>query len=277
MSMRERAGVGEGAVLERDIAGLAVADYRCPDPRPGPTMVLLPSLGLSRRSWAGPAVLLAQRYRCLAVDPSGQGRSEPPTHFMTVPDLAEAVGKVVESEAGEPVMVVGNSMGASVAAQLAADRPDLVSAAVLVGAFAADEPARRQWLHARSAAFLHPYGALRPMDAAFAETVFGIYNADWHRLMLEDHVDAHPVLASSMWALYSFHLAAALERLGQPVLSVFGENDQLLAVSAPVIREHVKDLTEAVVRGGSHLTTIDQPAALARCIRDWTDSLAGLA
>lgn len=260
-------------VVERVCAGLAVAEYG-PDPAPSarPTLVLLPSLGLSGRSWAGPAEILGRRYRCLAVDPPGQGRSDPPVHFMTVPDLADAVAAVVETDGADRVVVVGNSMGASIAAQLAVSRPDLVEAVVLVGAFVNDDEAsRREWLHSRSSTLLNPYGGLRPMDAATVEAIFGEYRPEWHRMILSDHIDCQPVMGASMWALYSFDMVAALGQLTQPVLSAFGENDQLRSPSSPLIRERVKDLTEAVIPGGSHLTTVDQPQALAHRIQTWIE------
>ena len=72
--------------------GLAVSEYR-PDGPWGRTLVLLSSLGVSRRSWAVPAALLGQSDRCLAIDLPGHGTSPPAGHFLTIPDFADAVAR----------------------------------------------------------------------------------------------------------------------------------------------------------------------------------------
>jgi pimeloyl-ACP methyl ester carboxylesterase len=74
--------------------GLAVTEYR-PDGPWGRTLVLLSSLGVSRRSWAVPAGLLGQSDRCLAIDLPGHGTSPPAGHFLTISDFADASARLL--------------------------------------------------------------------------------------------------------------------------------------------------------------------------------------
>src|SRR4051794_4657570 len=115
------------------------------DDRPG--VLLLHGL-LGRAShWAATARRLAPRYRALALDQRGHGRSERPEGpYGTEAYLADAVA-AVEQLGLAPVTVIGHSMGALTAWQLAAHRPDLVAAVVIcdMRAAALGEAGQREW------------------------------------------------------------------------------------------------------------------------------------
>src|SRR5271170_1081707 len=130
-------------INESVINGLAVTEYR-PPAGGDRTIVLLSSMGVSRRSWATVGHALGMHHRCLAVDINGHGTSEPPAHFMTIPDFAEAIGALLDAEQVPDAVLVGNSLGATICTELAAARPELVSHLVHVGsAIWAGEPERR--------------------------------------------------------------------------------------------------------------------------------------
>jgi pimeloyl-ACP methyl ester carboxylesterase len=113
--------------------------------RPG--VLLLHGL-LGRAShWAATARRLAPRYRAIALDQRGHGRSERPEGpYSTQAYLADAVA-AVEQLGLAPVTVIGHSMGALTAWQLAAHRPDLVAAVVIcdMRAAALGEAGQREW------------------------------------------------------------------------------------------------------------------------------------
>lgn len=123
----------------------------CPGPGPGadtrPGVMLLHGL-LGRAShWAATARRLAPRYRALALDQRGHGRSERPEGpYSTEAYLADAIA-AVEQLGLAPVTVIGHSMGALTAWQLAARRPDLVAAVVIcdMRAAALGEAGQREW------------------------------------------------------------------------------------------------------------------------------------
>jgi 3-oxoadipate enol-lactonase len=260
---------------ENVYAGLAVTEWPPPtSPDDLLTVALLPSLGLSRRSWAECGPMLGAGYRTLAIDPPGQGDSAPRDHFLTIEDLALAVAEALDEAGATDVVLVGNSMGATIATALALARPDLVRALVLVGSFViVAEPDRREWLHSRSQLFCNPDGSLKPMRREFVEGVFGGYDADRHQMMADDLASAGAALGWAMWALYSYDTATALTRIARPVLAVFGEHDRLLETSLPVIRERVPGLREAVIPDGSHLVPVDRPAELAAVLTAWLTGL----
>ncbi|MFF8959499.1 alpha/beta fold hydrolase [Streptomyces sp. NPDC014894] len=117
-----------------------------PDSAPG--VLLLHGL-LGRAShWAPAARLLGRRHRVVALDQRGHGHSDKPPEgpFTREAYIADAEA-VIERLGLAPVTLVGHSMGALTAWQLAARRPDLVRALVICDMRAAARGAasQRQW------------------------------------------------------------------------------------------------------------------------------------
>ena len=101
----------------------------------GPLVVLVPGMGDLRATYRFVAPALREAgYRVALTDLRGQGDSD--TTFPTYGDeeTASDVIALVE-ELGGPAVIVGNSMGAGAGVIMAAERPELVSGLVLVGAF----------------------------------------------------------------------------------------------------------------------------------------------
>jgi len=83
-------------------------------------------------SWQLPA--LESKYRTVAVDLRGHGRSEvmPSGTYAPADYVSDIESLIATSYPGQKFVMVGHSMGAQVAARLASRRPDLVSAVVSV-------------------------------------------------------------------------------------------------------------------------------------------------
>lgn len=116
-----------GEYLDTPRGPLHWVDYRG---RSGSTIVLVHGLGGSAAGWDAVGPRLSGLGRTVAVDLPGYGLS-PPQGSWGVPALASALEHFVAA-AGHPVVLVGNSMGALVAESVAATRPDLVKALLLV-------------------------------------------------------------------------------------------------------------------------------------------------
>ncbi|WP_147795127.1 alpha/beta fold hydrolase [Cellulomonas sp. Y8] len=105
----------------------------------GPLVVMVPGMGDLRSTYDElRAALLGAGYRVVTTDLRGHGDSD--AGFTTHGDEATAgdVVALVEHLAAGPAVLVGNSMGSSAAAVVAADRPDLVRGLVLLAPFLRD-------------------------------------------------------------------------------------------------------------------------------------------
>src|SRR5918912_1511767 len=98
----------------------------------GPPLVLLHGLGVSGQVWQGFGRLLEPSVRLIAPDLRGHGESDKPSAGYLPRDYVGDVAALLAHEPSRPLAVLGHSLGAVVAAQLAAERPELVSKLILV-------------------------------------------------------------------------------------------------------------------------------------------------
>jgi pimeloyl-ACP methyl ester carboxylesterase len=94
----------------------------------GDPVLLLPGFGTDVAAFARQIPVLAERFRVLAVNPRGVGLSDAPAGDYDMATLAADAAAVVET----PVHVVGASLGAAVALEMALLHPDRVRSLTLV-------------------------------------------------------------------------------------------------------------------------------------------------
>ncbi|CAM5597218.1 alpha/beta hydrolase [Streptomyces spiroverticillatus] len=139
-------------VTGADGARLAAWEFADPpkdgDPEQLPGVLLLHGLMGRSSHWAATARWLAERHRAVALDQRGHGRSEKPSDGPFSRDAYVADAEAVVEQLGlAPVTLIGHSMGALTAWQLAAKRPDLVRALVVcdMRASALGAASQREW------------------------------------------------------------------------------------------------------------------------------------
>lgn len=121
---------------------LAFAAVRAPDlPKlfytdvgAGRNVMLLHGWTADSHDWSYQLPLLESRYRTMAVDLRGYGRSDVPPSGAYTPDdyVADIEALAANKAGGKKFVLVGHSMGGQIAARLAAKRPDLIDAVVSI-------------------------------------------------------------------------------------------------------------------------------------------------
>ncbi|MCT2592668.1 alpha/beta hydrolase [Streptomyces sp. N2-109] len=138
-------GVGHAGHPDHRSGGAAGATGR--QRKPSGVLLLHGLMGRAAH-WADTARWLSARYRAIGLDQRGHGRSDKPDDASydrdAYVDDAEAA---IEQLDLAPVALIGHSMGALTAWQLAAKRPDLVQALVIcdMRASALGEQSQREW------------------------------------------------------------------------------------------------------------------------------------
>jgi pimeloyl-ACP methyl ester carboxylesterase len=152
----------------------------------------------------------------------------------------------------EPAVVVGHSLGGLLAAQLAAARPELVRALVLVA----------------------PVGAPRPVTG-YAAGLLGALRLAPPSLLLTVGADALrwglPALARGAWAATHTVFAGRIEA---PTLLVWGARDRLVPPAlAESWRSAIPDARLEVVAGAGHVPMLETPERFNELLHDFLDEL----
>jgi pimeloyl-ACP methyl ester carboxylesterase len=97
-----------------------------------PALVFLHYWGGSRRTWSEVIAQLSKRFRCIAVDLRGWGRSDRPASDYNLFAQADDVEGVIAALMVKDFVLVGHSMGGKIAQILAGRRPVGLRAVVLI-------------------------------------------------------------------------------------------------------------------------------------------------
>ncbi|HXR67861.1 MAG TPA: alpha/beta hydrolase [Dermatophilaceae bacterium] len=101
-------------------------------PAAGPLLVLVHGLGGSLVNWAALAPLLTDTCRVLAVDLVGFGHTQAGTQSTSVTANQRMLHRFLSEVVGGPAILVGNSMGGTIAILQASRHPETVRALVLL-------------------------------------------------------------------------------------------------------------------------------------------------
>lgn len=249
------------------------------------TVVLLHGFSDNLMTWRRIVPALAVEHRVVAIDLPGHGATTRPFRAPLLNGYATLVLEVLdELRVDGPVSVIGNSMGAAVAAVLAAAHPERVDSVVLIGMpGVAGVPLAWRAAASRPAS-IAMRTALRPVPFAQLQRGFGwIYShAATPRVGIIDPstVDGYSAsypdrdrlfglseIARALLAeLRTVQLARLLPRLRVPVLQVWGRHDRLVPP-----RKVIEDEGAIVLPGCGHCPQLDSPDQLLGVVVPFLD------
>ncbi len=266
-------------------------------PADAPRVVLVHGLGGSHLNWDTFAPLLRPRARVLAVDLPGFGRSEPGTRRATVHANVEVLHRFLTEVAGEPAVLVGNSMGGMISILEKAQHPEAVSGLVLLDPAV---PGPRRSLDPLVAAMFALYAMpvlgerflwlrrARQTPLQRVREVLRLVGVDPDTLpssvidrsvtLLEEREDHAGMDKAYLAAARSLlrqladprRYRAAMERVSGPVLLVHGDVDRLIPVQAArdVARRHPA-WRYVELEGIGHVPQLQCPERLAGEVLPW--------
>lgn len=255
------------------VGGLHYEQHGRPD---GATLILSAGLGGSGSYWAPNLAALGARFRLLAYDHRGTGRSErdspPPAN---VDAMADDMLVLMDALGIGRAHVMGHAAGGVMALALALRAPQRLASIVVVNGWSRPDPHFARCFDTRLA-LLRDSG----VDAYVRAQPIFLYPAAWisanhDRLEAEAaghiaHFQAVPMLEARIAALRAFDIEDRLGAITVPVLALAADDDML--VPAPCshrLADGIPGAALATMNWGGHACNVTAPDKFDRLVLDW--------
>ena len=244
----------------------------------GPTLLLLHGIGSARQDWATLLPHLTPDFDVLAVDLPGHGESLPVEGRPTVGALADALEADLDARGLGAVHVFGNSLGGRLALELA--RRGRARSVVAVAPSGSNVLPERLYQLAFMATARLTARALRPVLPALARRraprtllLAGLRAQPWKAtqdevLALRAGFGGSPDFWQQLlWALL-LDVPFGVREIRCPVTLAQGLLDPVAPMQTPRYAALVQGSTLALLPWSGHAPHSDQPALLARLVRE---------
>jgi pimeloyl-ACP methyl ester carboxylesterase len=231
--------------------------------------------------------VLARERRVLALDLPGFGHSPMPTGEISIAAYARLLDALLQRRGIDAAVVVGNSMGGFIAAELAISFPQRVERLVLVSAAGISTHGTPRQIRATA--------ALRRLELVLGGTaawVAGRSDALTRRPRLRDAmlklVVRHPsrlpaALAAeqvrgagtrgfydALEAVIEYDVRERLAEIACPTLIVWGERDRLISVrDAEVFAELIPNSRKVIYEDTGHMAMLERPQAFNALLKEF--------
>jgi non-heme chloroperoxidase len=215
------------------------------------------------------------RHRAIAVTQRGHGDAERPASGYRVEDLASDAAELLEALELPPAIIVGHSMGAWAAEQVAVDNPERVAGLVLIGAFGAGPDSEAVVALTEEVSELED-----PVDPGFVrEFQVSTTNRPIPAALLDTVVAESLKMPARVWREVGtgFRRIDLSERYGEiaaPTLLVWGDQDAYVtrAEQDMLVRE-VPNARLSVYEGTGHAVHWEGPKRFARELTQFVSPL----
>jgi pimeloyl-ACP methyl ester carboxylesterase len=202
--------------------------------------------------------LLACRYRTYALDLWGFGDSNKEQERYDVPTYVEMLVSFLDALGLGRVPLVGHTLGAAIAAELAAGSGEWVSKVLAVGL-------------PLTAAAINP----KLLDVGPNEVLARLF---WRRQRPYPEVEiglpktARNAIALTIESVARQNLQRTLESLNVPLLSVYGARDSVISPKQAIeFGSNHDSMRVLILPDSQHFPMLDQTAMFARLLQDFAD------
>ncbi len=251
------------------------------------TLVFVHGLSGCWANWLEQLPVFAAQHRVIAVDLPGFGASPMPASNISIAGYARLLDGLLGELSVDAAVVVGNSMGGFIAAELAIAVPQRVERLVLVsaagisthanpGATRAVPVLRRMerilamtggWAASKSDAF-----ARRPRLRDAALNVVARHPSRLPAALAAEQIRGagKPGFMQALQDTLEYPVRERLPEIACPTLIVWGEKDRLIPVrDADVFAELIPNSRKVIFEDTGHVSMIERPAAFNALLRDF--------
>ncbi len=242
-----------------------------------PALLLIHGSGSATHSWDALVPLLTDSHHIIRIDLLGHGRSAKPADGdYQIRTQARRLGAALDQIGVTHAVVVGHSSGGYCATALAEQRPDLVSALVLINtgprpdAFIAQEGVieRSHWTQ------LTDEQIRLALSTAFSRTGYEIPS----QLVLDVRAMTYHSFTATQQAARDYleqqSLPERLKVLGKPLLVIFGEDDRRWRSTSAGYYRSVTGAQVEMLPGLGHSPILEDPPRTAGILLAFTANRA---
>lgn len=247
--------------------------YETAGAKGAPVLVLVHALPFDHNLWLYQVQHFSDRFRTIAMDLRGWGRSGKPHTPFSLRDMGDDVMGILRDEGVSSAVVMGCSIGSKIALMLACDHPDVFKAAILIGGNSGPQNQFDHRIKAyreqAAAGTLRDYhlGHLRHgVTERWADTPIGRY-------LLSGFVERGSALdpeciAHVFGALTVSDLTPKLPAYKSPTLIVNGEHDSALK-GGTLTASLIKQAEHKILPGAGHCCFLEEPATFDGYVTDF--------
>jgi 3-oxoadipate enol-lactonase len=240
-----------------------------------PAVLLIQGLGADKHGWDMQRMALALRYRVIALDNRGAGRSDKPFGVYTLEQMADDAIAVLDAVGVERAHVVGASMGGAITQIVVLKHPHRVNSITLACTACRNHPWRRELLN--SWATTAGERGMGAMTSEAARWVIG--PRSFRRLMpafgwlgpLAMGRPAHAFVAQVRAILATDEtMAEALGAVGVPALVIVGNQDILTPRGdSEELAERIPGAELVVISGAAHGLMVEHATTFNRVLLEF--------
>jgi len=246
----------------------------------GAPLLLLHGIGSTHDDFAALRPHLETRYHILAPDLPGHGRSEPLPHRPTIAAITDAVVHDLDALRVPQVHVLGNSIGARVALEMAVR--GRARSVVAISPSGLNNPIERAYQGLLMSGSRLALRRLRPIIPAAARTALGrsallagLRSRPWHaseteaRALRSGFADAQAFWPMLWWGILADR-PSGLDRIHCPVILAQGTADLIAAGQTPRYLAGVPTARFVPLLGAGHAPQSDTPETILRLVSEAT-------
>jgi pimeloyl-ACP methyl ester carboxylesterase len=245
----------------------------------GEPLLLIMGLGYPSDAWYRTRPVLAAKYRTIALDNRGVGRSEMPPGPYPIATMASDAAAVLDAAGVESAHVFGISMGGMIAQEFTLQYPQRVRSLIL-GCTASGGPHAVR-ADAEATAMLMARGSMTREEAAEAAVPF-IYDKGTTRNLIDQDIEnrrqwfpAAQAYNAQLQGIIAWEVYSRLDNIKAPTLVIHGETDRLVpAGNGKLIAEKIPGAKLVLLSNASHIFPTDQPEAAHKAILDFLASVS---
>jgi 3-oxoadipate enol-lactonase len=248
----------------------------------GEPVLLIMGLGYPSAMWYRIRPALSARYRTIALDNRGAGRSDVPPGPYSIPQMASDAAAVLDAAGIESAHVFGVSMGGMIGQEFVLQYPRRILSLIL-GCAAAGEPTAVR-AEAEAIQMLMTGNKMSPEQAAEAAVPF-IYDSTTPRERIDEDIAIRrpwfprpEAYTAQLQGILAWEAYSRLSGIAAPTLVIHGESDRLVPPgNAKLIAERIPGAKLVMIPHASHLFLTDQTEVSHHAILQFLNEQAGSA